>query len=74
MRKAQAHTRFCVEIYKMQLAGKRHFIHEHPERSKAWRMAEMVELMMRPEVGSVTCHMCAFGMVSEDKDGEGLVH
>ena len=29
--------------------------------------------LLRPEVGSVTCHMCAFGMTSTDQDGEGLV-
>ena len=73
LRKAKAHIRFCVEIYKMQLAGRRHFIHEHPEKSKAWNMPEMVEMMARPEVGAVVCHMCGFGMMSEDKDGRGLV-
>ena len=29
------HINFCVELYLMQVAGKRHFVHEHPETSRA---------------------------------------
>jgi hypothetical protein len=58
----------------MQLSGKRHFLHEHPERSKSWEMPEVIEFLLKPEVGSITCHMCAFGMTSEDKQGVDLVH
>ena len=57
----------------MQLAAKRHFIHEHPEGSRAWRAKEMVHFMLSPEVDAVTIHMCSYGMKSKDEDGEGLV-
>ena len=57
----------------MQLAAKRHFIHEHPDGSTAWNTTEMVEFMMKPEVDAVVLHMCAYGMKSEDEKGEGLV-
>ena len=73
LRRAKAHVRFCLEIYRIQLEEQRHFVHEHPERSRAWQMPEVIEFLMRPEVGSVICHMCAFGMTSEDKKGRGLV-
>ena len=57
----------------MQIRAKRHFIHEHPERSKAWKMPEVMELLMRAEVDSIVLHMCAFGMKAKDEKGEGLV-
>ena len=79
LEQGKQHIRFCVELYKMQIAGKRHFVHEHPARSKAWGMPElmnlkeMIELTMCPEVGMVEMDMCTFGMTSEDEHGEGLV-
>ena len=70
---AKGHIRFCMDIYKMQMKGHRHFVHEHPVKSKAWDMPEVVELLMMPEVGSTTLHMCAFGMTSVDEHGEAPV-
>ena len=57
----------------MQLKGKRHFIHEHPERSKSWNMPEVVEFLLRPDVDSTVIHMCAFGLMGHDEDGEAPV-
>ena len=71
---AKKHVKFCVELYKMQIRDKRHFVHEHPTKSKALQKDEIKELMMRPEVGKVELHMCAFGMKSRDEQGERLVH
>ena len=44
-----------------------------PEKSKAWEMPEITELMAHAEVGSVVLHMCAFGMTSTDEQGEAPV-
>ena len=57
LRRGKAHINFCIQIYTMQLAAKRHFIHEHPDGSTAWNTTEMVEFMMRPEVDAVVLHM-----------------
>ena len=73
LRRGKAHIDFCLQIYAIQLAGKRHFIHEHPECSTAWATVEMKRFMLRPEVDATTIHMCAYGMKSEDDKGEGLV-
>ena len=73
LRRGKAHIRFCLEIYAMQLSAKRHFIHEHPERSKAWDMPEVKQFFLRPEVDAVTIHMCAFGMTAVDEIGEAPV-
>ena len=60
--RGKAHIRCCSEVYAMQIAAKRHFVHEHPEISRAWDMPEVKQFLMRPEVDSTTLHMCAFGM------------
>ena len=64
---------FCLDIYSMPLNGKRHFVHEHPERSRAWDMLEVIDFMLKPEVDSTVLHMCAFGMTAKDEQGEALV-
>ena len=66
LRAAKAHILFCLEVYQTQLDGMRHFVHEHPLRSSAWKMTEMKIFMMKPEVGVVEMQMCAFGMVATD--------
>ena len=71
--RGKAHIRFCLEIYSMQINGKRHFVHEHPERSRAWDMPEVIDFMLKPNVDSTVLHMCAFGMTAKDEQGEGLV-
>ena len=64
LREAKKHVRFCIEVYRLQLQGRRHFVHKHPEKLKAWEMPEITELLAHNEVGSVVLHMCAFGMTS----------
>ena len=73
LKNGKNHVRFCIEVYRLQLQGRRHFVHEHPEKSKAWDMPEITELLARAEVGSVVLHMCAFGMTSTDEKGEAPV-
>ena len=67
LKNCKNHVRFCIEVYRLQLQGRRHFVREHPENSRAWEMPEITELMTHPEVESVVLHMCAFGMTSADK-------
>ena len=57
----------------MLLNGKRHFVHEHPEKSRAWDMPEVIDFMLKPEVDSTVLHMCAFGMTAKDEQGEAPV-
>ena len=71
LRAGKAHIRFCLEIYGMQFKGRRHFVHEHPEKSKAWDMPEMKKFMMKPEVGAVVLQMCAFGICRRHTSCDG---
>ena len=71
--RGKEHIRFCLEIYAMQLNGKRHPVHEYPERFRAWDMPEVIDFLLRPNVDSTVLHMCAFGMTAKDEQGEALV-
>ena len=73
LNRGKAQINSCSQIYKMQLASKRHFIHEHPDGSTAWNAPEVVEFMMRPEVDAAVLLMCAYGMTSTEDIGDGLV-
>ena len=73
LRKGKEHIRFGVEVYRMQIAQKRHFIHEHPATATSWQMEEIKELLMEPMVDAEVIHMCAYGMKPEDESGPGLV-
>ena len=68
---AEAHVLldFAIDIYFMQLAGGRHFLHEHPAGARSWTTEKMTRLMGDPRVGSTIAHMCQFGMTATAKDG-----
>ena len=52
------HIRFCIEVYILQIEGRRCFVHEHRAGATSWQMKEMVGLMMSEGVGVVTVDMC----------------
>ena len=67
---AVGHLNFCVEVYQMQMAAGRLFVHEHPHSASSWTRPEITQLVMAPGVDMVTMDMCAFGMMSEDEIGK----
>ena len=69
LNRGKAHINFGLQIYKMQLTGKRNLVLEHPDGSTAWNTPELVEFMMRPEVDAAFLHMCAYGMTSIQEIG-----
>ena len=73
VRASQAHIRFCLKMYRIQIKAKRYFVLEHPEQSRAWQMPEVVEFLLQFEVDSTVLHMCAFGMTAIDEKREALV-
>ena len=69
LKEAKEHMKFCIELYVMQLDGRRCFIHEHPAGATSWNLKETIQLLMREDVGIATFDMCQFGMVAH-KDGQ----
>ena len=51
----------------------RYFIHEHPMTATSWKVDCIDELAQSPMVVKAKTHMCAFGMMSKDANGEGPV-
>ena len=45
-RAGRAHMRFCLEVYRMQMKANRHFVHEHPAGSTAWRLPEVQQFIL----------------------------
>ncbi len=72
--RAIKHVHFCITLYWEQLKNGRYFLHEHPDTATSWQLPAMVQLLSHPGVIRTRGHMCAYGMNSEDADGEGLVH
>ena len=64
------HLHFVLKIYAMQLAGGRHFLHEHPQGASSWQDSEVLKLLRHPRVGVVTSHQCQFGLVTRDAQGQ----
>ena len=53
LRAGREHLSFCMELYLIQMAGNRFFIHEHPSDATSWSEARVMEVTMNPQVGSV---------------------
>ena len=61
--------KFALEIYELQLAEGRHFLHEHPDSAASWQVPRMVALRRRQGVGEVVAHLCQYGLVTPGPDG-----
>ena len=53
---ATAHIEFVAELYRVQLAGQRYFLHEHPRYATSWNLACMESLSTAPGVARVHGH------------------
>ena len=69
----RADMKFCFEMYEVQRNNGRVFAHEHPSTSTSWSMPELLEMLLKEEVGLVEFDMCDFGMKSKDAQREGLI-
>ena len=58
------HLRFVLSLYKLQLDGGRHFLHEHPAGAQSWQDDWMLRLLKHPRVRTVVCDQCMYGLVT----------
>ena len=65
----QVTLRFAVEIYCLQLAAGRHFLHEHPLGATSWRERCVRALERQAGVGTVVADQCQYGLVTRGPDG-----
>ena len=60
------------EVYRQQLCGGRHFLHEHPETARSWADEQIQGILNDPAVGSVVGHQCMYGQTAPTANGERL--
>ena len=54
--------RACVQVYKLQIAMQKHFVHEHPKDSTSWEMLEVQALVSDPRVHGIDGPMCSWSL------------
>ena len=69
LRKAEAHMRFAVKMYRIQMEGGRYFVHEHPAGATSWRLPIIRKLWAEDGVRAVVADQCEFGLVGKDEWG-----
>ena len=74
MRKeAVQHLRFVLGLYKIQLDGGRHFLHEHPETATSWKDPWMEKLLREKGVKSVVSDQCMYNLMTHGEDGSPML-
>jgi hypothetical protein len=61
--------RFAAEIYEVQRANGRHFLHEHPVGATSWKEACIKKVAQNSGVGVTIADLCQYGMQSVNTDG-----
>ena len=56
---------FAAQVYQVQLAAGRHFLHEHPASASSWAEPCIVRLRERPNVFEAVGDQCRFGLRSQ---------
>ena len=69
---AEAHLRFCCQLYKDQAERGDLFLHEHPVEEESWKLRVVQEMMALPDAVTVVADQCRFGLTEIDEEGPGL--
>ena len=67
------HTVFAIKLYRIQAEAAKYFINEGPRSTSSWKLQEVQELLHDPNTNQTNTDMRRFGMMIEDKIGDGLV-
>ena len=71
-KEAVQHLHFVVGLYKLQLEGGRHFLHEHPATASSWADPLMERLMKQRGVSTVVSDQCEYGLLTPGPNGEPM--
>ena len=72
IKEARQHLEFIYELYELQVAGGRYYVHEHPSAAGSWQEACVVNAMHKHQAWVVRSNMCRFGMVTDKGGVAGL--
>jgi hypothetical protein len=62
------HLRCCAKLYRRQLRGNRHFLHEHPATAFSWREPDIDALVNDRRTYAVVCDQNQFGLTTPSAD------
>ena len=68
-KEAVRHLRFVIGLYKIQLDGGRHFLHEHPETATSWNDPSMNKLLKEKRVSTTVSDQCEYGLLTPGPEG-----
>ena len=69
LNEGRRHLHFVISLYKIQLEGGRHFLHEHPQSATSWEDAQMKRLRSHPRVGTMVSDQCQYGLTTPGLEG-----
>ena len=68
-REAVMHLHFVAGLYKLQVDGGRHFLHEHPATATSWSDPWIKRLLQHPKISALVSDQCEYGLLTPDANG-----
>ena len=62
-----------IGLYKTQLVGGRHIVHEHPETATSWADPLMTNLLKKKKVATTASNQCEYGLLTLGLNGEKML-
>ena len=72
LKEGRRHLHFVISLYQIQLANKRHFLHEHPVGAKSWEDPYMLRILSDHRVGTSVADQCMYGLTTHGPDGDPM--
>ena len=66
------HLQFIAQVYRIQIAQGRWFLHEHPSTASSWSLKEIQDLMDMDGVGVVQADQCMYSLRTWGRNGRGV--
>eukprot|EP00972_Heterocapsa_arctica_P024003 3536155-Heterocapsa_arctica.AAC.1 len=60
LERARVHLHFCLELYTIQKAAGRYFLHEHPATATSWQDPKVLRFMQQHGVDTTIMHACQY--------------
>ena len=73
LKEARRHLHFVISLYRLQLAGNRHFLHQHPVGATSWKDPHVEKIWGHPRVGTTVADQCTYGLTTAGPDGHPMV-
>ena len=72
LKEGRRHLHFVLALYKVQLQGGRHFLHEHPAGAASWKDSQVMRMLRHKRVKTVVSDQCQYSLVTPGPDGRPM--